>query len=223
MVQIAIYDLDRTIVSRPTFTPFLIFSARRLAPLRLALLPIWVLAMLGYKLKLYGRKPMKQFGIALFIGLEISNNKAQILAEEFSSQLVPSGVQAGAARQIALDRAGDCELFIATAAPEFYAREIGLRLGFDGVIATRHQRTADGGYYNLFADENCYGAHKLNRVKACLADQGIDRSDCIITFYTDHPSDAPMLDWADKGVIINGNAALVKLAQARGWSTQDWR
>jgi len=33
-MKVAIYDLDKTLVRRATFTPFLLFAARRLAPLR---------------------------------------------------------------------------------------------------------------------------------------------------------------------------------------------
>jgi phosphatidylglycerophosphatase C len=223
MQLIAIYDLDRTILSRPTFTPFLIFAAKRLKPWRLLLLPIWITAMIGYKLRLYDRKPMKQFGIRLFIGRDIIGPTANILAHEFASKCVPSDVQPGAAARIANDRVLDAKLVMATAAPEIYAGEIGRLIAFDAVIATRHLRLADGGYRNLFADENCYGPHKLARVKEWMAAQGLDRASCHVRFYTDHHSDAPVLDWADEGVIVNGDAKLTKMAQQRGWRSENWR
>jgi len=49
--RLAIYDMDRTITRRATYTPFLVHAASRLAPWRLALLPLVLLAMLAYVLK----------------------------------------------------------------------------------------------------------------------------------------------------------------------------
>jgi len=73
-MNIAIYDLDKTITSRPTFSHFLIFYAQHASPIRLVGLPLWILALIGYRIGLYGRKPLKQFGIQLFIGRKIGSD-----------------------------------------------------------------------------------------------------------------------------------------------------
>ena len=39
MSDLAIYDMDRTVTKRPTYTPFLLHCAIRRAPWRLLLLP----------------------------------------------------------------------------------------------------------------------------------------------------------------------------------------
>ncbi len=223
MQSIAIYDLDRTVLTRPTFTPFLLYAAARQHLWRLVGLPIWIVAMIGYKLKLYDRKPMKQFGIALFIGREITAVQATRLADGFSARLVPADVQPGAGAAMARDKAAGARMIIATAAPDIYAETIGRQLGFDAVIATCHQRLADGGYRSRMIGENCYGAHKLARVEQWFAAQGIDRAACHVRFYTDHDSDGPLLDWADDGVIVNGGKRLAALAVRRGWHSQNWR
>ena len=64
-MRIAIYDLDNTLTRRATFTPFLIFAARRIAPWRLALLPVWVAMMIGYRAGLYDRTTLKTGGMKL--------------------------------------------------------------------------------------------------------------------------------------------------------------
>jgi phosphatidylglycerophosphatase C len=223
MQSISIYDLDRTILHHATFTPFLWFAARQLRPWRLVFVPLWLAVMAGYKLKLYGRKPMKQFGIALFVGRNIAGADAAGLAKNFAAKLVPGNVQPGAAARIAADIADGRMLVLATAAPEIYATEIGHKLGFAATISTRHQPLPDGGYRHLFADENCYGRHKLKRVEEWLDTQGLARSDCHVRFYSDHHSDAPVLDWADEAVIVNGGAKLNQMAKARGWQCENWR
>jgi phosphatidylglycerophosphatase C len=223
MQSISIYDLDRTVLHHPTFTPFLWFAAMHTTPWRLMFIPLWLAAMAGYKLKLYDRKPMKQFGLALFVGRDIPGAKSADLARSFAANRVPADVQPGAAARISADIAASRMLVLATAAPEIYALEIGRVLGFSATIATRHRHLPDGGYRNLFADENCYGIHKLTRLEEWLCTRGIDRSACHIRFYSDHHSDAPVLDWADEGVIVNGGTKLNRMAAERGWLCENWR
>jgi HAD superfamily hydrolase (TIGR01490 family) len=223
MQRIAIYDLDRTLLRKPTFTPFLMFAARKTAPWRLLLLPVWIAAMIGYRMGLYGRKPLKQFGIRLFVGAEIAEEKATQLAQEFTDLLIPSGLQRGAMVQMAKDKDAAHVLIIATAAQELYVQAMARKLGFDAILATRQIRSPIGGYLHQFEGENCYGSEKLRRITEFLDSQKITRNSVEIVFYTDHHSDAAVLDWADIGIIVNGNAGLMAMARTRGWGCQDWR
>ena len=59
LVRIAVYDLDRTVLRKPTFTLFLLWAAVREAPWRLLLLPLLAALMIGYALRLYGRDRFK--------------------------------------------------------------------------------------------------------------------------------------------------------------------
>jgi len=52
MSDLAIYDMDRTVTKRATYTPFLLHCALRRAPWRLLLVPFVVLSMLAYVLRL---------------------------------------------------------------------------------------------------------------------------------------------------------------------------
>jgi phosphatidylglycerophosphatase C len=216
-MDIAIYDLDKTITRRPTFTHFLLFFARRHRPLRLAFLPVWIIALLGYRIGLYGRKPLKQFGIAMFMGRSLPPQLLDNAASDFVSLVVMSDLQPGAIEAIHTDRQNGRRLVMATAAPEFYAKEIGARLGFDDVIATRHGVTAAGDVSHMIDGENCYGAEKLRTIVAWLAMEHIDRASCHVIAYSDHASDAPLLDWADQGYLINPSGKLQKLAAIRKW------
>lgn len=196
--KISIYDLDRTLLAKPTFTAFLIFAAKYRGKAIWWRALIWLMKLIGYKLTLYKRKHLKQFGLRLFVGNEITS----VLALKFAQHVVSSDVQNGAARAIAADRAEGRMLWIASAAPDFYAVHIGELLGFDAVIATRHLLADNGGISHLIDGENCYGAEKLFRVKAKMADDGLNREACHIRFYSDHISDAPLLDYADEAFWI---------------------
>ncbi len=67
-MRIAIYDLDRTLTRRATFTPFLLFAARKAAPWRLLFAPVWILAMLAYRMGTMSRARLKLFGMRLLVG-----------------------------------------------------------------------------------------------------------------------------------------------------------
>lgn len=220
-MHIAIYDMDRTITIRGTFTPFLIFAARRRAPWRLVALPLWVLAMASHKGGLVARKPLKQLGIRLFVGRSMTAETMRDLADSYAAHTLAGNVQTGAIARIATDRAEGRMLVMATAAPDFYARPIGAALGFDAVIATRHAATPDGCASHRITGENCYGPHKLAMIRDWLTETG--HAPESVRFYSDDISDAPTLDWADEAFVVNADAALEKVAQARGWRTLAFR
>ena len=138
MHKIAIYDLDRTILKTPTFTAFLVFAARYNGRSLIWRAPIWIAALIGYKLKLYRRKPLKQFGVKLFVAAQTRQEDMAELSRAFANSVVPGDVQPGASAAIARDRADGARLIIASAAPEFYVSEIAQPLRFDDFIATRH-------------------------------------------------------------------------------------
>lgn len=214
--QIAIYDLDRTITVKPTFTRFLAFAARRRAVWRLAFAPLWVAALIGYKLKLYPREPMKAFGIHLFIGARFSDTVRADLAEAFAAAEVSGNIAPGALRAMAADRAAGATLILLTAAPDIYAPVIAEKLGFDDCIATRHQRV-ETDWLAAIDGRNNYGEEKVRRVEAWLTEQGLTRADCSITAFSDHASDAPIFDFADRAVLVGRYHT-----PQNGWEVADW-
>ena len=221
-MNIAIYDLDKTITRRPTFTHFLLFYARRTAPFRLVGLPIWIMALIGYRVGLYGRKPLKQFGISMFMGRNLDTETLAEVVTNFVSEAVLTDIQPGAAKSIENDRSQNQKLLIATAAPAFYANKIGDLMGFDAVVATQHRLRSDGRICHFIDGENCYGPEKLKMVKTWFDAQGLKREDCHISVYSDHASDAPLMDWAHAAYLVNPSAKLRKLAAQKNWQVRDF-
>lgn len=221
-MNIAIYDLDKTITRRPTFTHFLLYYARQTAPLRLFGLPLWIIALIGYRIGLYGRKPLKQFGISMFMGRYLDAATLAKVVINFVSEAVLTDIQPGAAKSIENDRSQNQKLLIATAAPAFYANKIGELMGFDAVVATRHILRQDGRICHLIDGENCYGFEKLTMVKTWLDAEGLKREACYISVYSDHASDAPLMDWADAAYLVNPSEKLRKLAAQKNWQVRDF-
>lgn len=218
MKKIAIFDMDRTITRTGTYTRFLIFAALRLAPWRLAFLPMLLVTMIGYPFGLVDRKTIKQIGFGLMIGERIGHDTLKSVCKAFAVTTCSTNLLPGARGQIALERADGCALIMATASPDFYAEEIGALLGFDTVIATRQSVAPDGQYLAAITGPNCYGAEKLNRITAWLDSTGIARADADIRFYSDHASDAVVLHWANRAIAVNPSRKLRHLAKANAWT-----
>jgi len=213
MDKIAIYDMDRTVTRIGTFTPFLLFAARR-RPLRLLLLPLYLISLIGYPLKLLDRKGLKELGFCLIVGRRAEPEALEALARDYARHVLRTNLLPGARPRIEADRKEGCRLVLATASPDFYVHEIAALLGFEEVIATRQARLADGAYSYRIEGGNCYGLEKLRRIEAWLAGP---REQSDIRFYSDHHSDAHVLEWADRAIAANPTARLRALAEARSW------
>lgn len=222
-IRLAIYDMDKTITRAPTWTPFLIHAAKARAPWRLALLPAAGLAGLGYYLKLVSRPGLKELTQRMMLGRTLSPEAMRALAEDFADRIAATGVLEKARARIAADRAEGYRIVMATASHGYYAAAIAARLGIGDVIATDAKRDAQGRILPKLEGENCYGAAKLRRVESWLAREGIDRANAQVRAYSDHVSDAPLLDWADQGFAVNAHGPLAAMAKAKGWPELDWR
>ncbi|OYY91847.1 MAG: haloacid dehalogenase [Sphingomonas sp. 28-66-16] len=222
MNAIAIYDMDKTITRAPTWTPFLLHAAWRLAPWRLALLPIAGGAALAYAAGAIDRAGLKQLTQRLLIGEAADAGVLGRVADDFARKIVARGVFADARERIDRDRTEGRRLVMATASFSFYAGAIAAALGFDDVIATRSERDGAGRVRARIAGENCYGAAKLRMIEAWFDAMGLDRRAATIRFYSDHVSDAPTFAWADEAVAVNPHAPLRAMATARGWQQVDW-
>ena len=223
MRHLAIYDMDKTITAAPTWTRFLLHAARARAPWRLALTPVFGVAVLGYLLKLVDRAALKQLSQRLLLGHALAPADLEAVAENFAEKEVANGVLRGARKRIEADRAAGYRLIMATASHGYYAAAIARRLGFDDVVATQAKRDGQGRVLSLIEGHNCYGPVKLHMIEGWMQGARIARSDAYVRAYSDHVSDAPLLEWADEGFAVNAHGPLKKLAKARDWPVLDWR
>ena len=219
---LAIYDMDRTVTRRATYTPFLVHAALRLAPWRLALLPAVALTMAAYALGLIDRGRLKEINYDLLVGRGVAPERLEPVIESFADRQLATNILPGARRAIAADRAAGRRLVLATASYRLYAAAIARRLGFEDVVATETGLDARGRVVAKIDGANCYGAAKKDMILAWLQREGLDREAVHIRFYSDHVSDHHVHRWADEPVAANAHARLVRLARAEGWEVVDW-
>lgn len=222
LARLAIYDMDKTVTRKATFTLFLLHAARRLAPWRFLLLPAVALTSLAYALRLIDRARLKELNYRLLIG-HVAPERLERVIESFAEAQVASNILPGARRRIAEDRQAGRRLVLATASYRLYAAAIARRLGFDDVIGTRQGLDAKGRILARIDGANCYGAAKHDMILAWMESQGIDRDAVHIRFYSDHVSDAVVHHWADEPFATNAHRRLIALARVEGWEVLDWR
>ena len=211
-MRIAIYDLDRTLTRRATFTPFLIFAARRVASWRLTLLPLWLFAMLAYRLGAMSRARLKLFGMQLLVGRR-AHSELEALGSQFAARvLADDGLMPGTLHLLEEDRKAGARLILATAAFDVYAKAFATALRFDEVVATRWE-----GFERV--PDNCYADTKL----ASVLDRQPAIGEARTRFVSDSFADAPLLDRVSEPIFATTSNRKAKKAAARGWRVIDPR
>jgi len=219
---IAIYDLDRTVTFRATYTLFLLRTAFRLAPWRLAAAPLVALLMLLHVVGIVKRDRLKGLMWGFMLG-PVSREDLTAAAEAFATHMIETNVRPGAWLQIARDRREGAMLVLATASHEIYAGPLARMLKFDAIVATQAEVRADGRIGPRLAGPNVYGRTKLVALERFLDERGLERAAVALTFYSDSSSDRHVLEWVDCPVAVNPPRKLWRLAASRGWPIVDWR
>jgi HAD superfamily hydrolase (TIGR01490 family) len=222
MSDLAVYDMDRTVTRRATYTPFLLHCATRRAPWRLVFLPLVVLSMLAYAARLIDRALLKEINHRLLLGGKVHPRDLKPLIDGFADRQVASNIRPGAAAAIARDKQQGRRLVLATASYRLYAAAIAERLGFDDVIGTGSIIGLDERVHARIDGENCYADAKLRMIADWVARSGLLGKHGHVRFYSDHVSDRPAFEWADEAVAVNPHAKLRRLAEQRGWAIEDW-
>lgn len=224
MNKLAVYDMDRTVTVRGTYTPFLLFMARRTAPWRLLLAPLVIFAMAAYGLKIVSRKRLKEINMALLMGSGLSRQTLQPHIEAYADHVMAHNLHPGAQDRIASDQAEGYRVALCTASYSLYVTAIAARVGIasDDVIGTELQSDSDGRVLARIAGENCYDDVKIGRILGWMSAIGVRREESHLRTYSDHISDAPMLEMADEPFAANPSAKMRALAEARGWPILDF-
>jgi phosphatidylglycerophosphatase C len=209
--RVVIFDFDRTVINYGSYTPFLLFFARRHAPWRLIFSPAVIALMLCYKARLFSRARLKELIFLLLIG-KTERAKLDAAAHAFADHLLANKCYAGAVKAIKQHLAQGDTLIMATASFSFYAQIVAERLGFHHTIAS--ELTKDSRYYiPRLMGENCYGQAKADQIKAFLAQHNYPPT--VDIFYTDHGSDIPAAALSKACVFVNPDAKLKAYARAR--------
>ncbi len=220
---LAIYDMDRTITRRATYSRFLLHMAWERAPLRLIFAPILPFGLLLYATGIWKRKPLKQFSQRLLVGHRVKKSELSEYLESHAKLVVGRNVYRELRERVKEEKSAGYRHVMATASYRLYVEAIAERLDFDDVVATDLATDASGHVLAQIDGHNCYDIAKLDKVRDWMAKEGLKREDCFIRAYSDHVSDAPLLEFSDKPFATNPHGPLRRVAKAMGWEIIDWR
>lgn len=222
--RIAIYDMDRTITRRATYSGFLMHVVRRRQRWRVLLTPVVMLASLLHLTGLVSRARLKAITLWLMLGPTFRRDEIAPLAESYADKLVASGLYDEAVERIAADKAEGYRVLLATASFHLYVDAIAARLGIDDVLATQLDEGVGPDHIRArLAGDNCYGDAKFARISGWMDSNALTRDGSHIRAYSDHVSDQPMLRFAHEAVATTPSRGLRKLAPKMGWAVVDWR
>jgi len=222
MSDLAVYDMDRTVTRRATYTPFLLHCALRRQQWRLLFVPLMAIAMLAYTLGLFGRGRLKEICQRLLLGRRVHPKALKPLVESFADATISRNVRPGAPKALERDKAQGRRVILATASYRLYADAIANRLGFQDVIGTGSVIGLDERVHATIAGTNCYGEEKMRMIAEWVEKSGLLGKHGHVRFYSDHASDQPAFEWADEPVAVNPHARLARMAAERGWAVEDW-
>jgi len=216
--RVVVFDLDRTITRRGTFTPYLLSFQKGLLA-RLGLMARLLSSMALYKAGRLTRRQLKDRMLAQALkGASAADIRRS--AHEFVTRLKRSGLREEALRVIERHKAAGDRLVLATASMDFYAEILGRDLGFDAVVATR--TSWEDGASPRLGSENCYGAEKLAMLQEALNLHPEMQGDRQIVFYSDHHTDLPVFAWAQEKVAVNPSRRLKAMAESQGIEIVYW-
>jgi len=222
-IRIAIYDMDKTVTRSATYNGFLLHMARNRSPMRLLLTPLLLIGVVLYAMKFWDRSRLKEFSQGLMLGSRIKLDELDAHLQSYAKLTCDENVYPELCDLVREEKSGGYRHVLATASYRLYVSAIAEKLGFDDVVATELVVDDGGNVLARIDGQNCYDQAKLVKVKAWMAEQGLSRADCHIRAYSDHVSDAPLLDFADEAYATNPHPPLAELAAKKGWQLIDWR
>lgn len=217
-MDIAIFDLDKTITRSDTYVQFLlsILKRRPLRAFRCIHLPF---ALLIFKAGLRSNSWLKETFLTAFAG-GLTRDEICEFSESFTTEVLRDGVYQEALEQIAHHRRKGDRLTLASASFNFYIDILAAQLEFDDVLCTQAEWNDQDQLTGRILGKNCYGENKLEAVEKHLSTiEGKHQ----ITFYSDHDSDLPVFLLSDIRIATNPNSRLEAIAGSHNISIVRWQ
>lgn len=209
-MRISIFDLDGTLSIGDTYLPYLLgYLIRRPDRwLRAAVLPF---AVLLFGLRMRNNQWLKEvFLTQIFSGVD-----AESIAswnQIFLDRLLRTGLRTDVIEILRIRQEAGDVVILSTASLELYVEDLASRLGIQHIICTRIEW--DGAKPTGKLDGmNCYGSEKISRVKNYLEANNIYGE---VHAYSDHSSDWPLLEFADKAYAVYPTTKLTRIAILNG-------
>jgi len=216
----AFFDLDRTVVARPSGLAFGRHFHRAGLINRTNLLRGYV-AQTIYLLRGADEARMERWRLQ---GLELSRGQMRAgfgdVIEASMAEVIRPIIYREALDLLEWHRSRGRKIYLVSSSPEEVVCPIGRLLAVDGVIATRSKVDPEGRYVGEL-EFYSYGPAKAEAMRALAGAEGIDLARSWA--YSDSITDLPMLEAVGHSVAANPDRELRRVAVARGWEVVRFR
>ena len=213
-MEAAFFDLDKTVIARPSMVAFG-GPLRRdgLVSRRLLLRALWA-QVIYLSLGADERRLARVRDAALRVSKGWEQRRISALVRETLVEVVDPIVFDEALDLLRMHQDAGRKVFIVSASPEEIVAPLAQYLGADEAIATRAVLD-DEGRYTGEVELYCYGPEKARILADVAARDGIDLSRSFA--YSDSATDIPMLEAVGHAVAVNPDRELARVARAAGW------
>lgn len=213
-MEAAFFDLDKTVIARPSMVAFGAPLRREgLISRRLLLRALW--AQLIYLTLGADEVRLERVrDAALRVSKGWEQRRISAIVRETITEVIEPIVYAEALELMAMHREAGRKVFIVSASPEEIVAPLAQYLGADEAIATR-ALLDEHGCYTGDVERYCYGPEKVRVMEELAERDGIDLDASYA--YSDSATDAPMLAAVGYAIAVNPDRELYKLARTAGW------
>lgn len=213
-VEAAFFDLDKTVIARPSMVAFGGTLRREgLVSRRLLLRALWA-QLIYLTLGADESRLAKVRDAALRVSKGWEQRRISAIVRETLTEVVDPIVYDEALELMQMHRDAGRKVFIVSASPEEIVAPLAQYLGADEAIATRAVLDDDGRYTGD-VELYCYGPEKARILDEIAERDGIDLSASYA--YSDSATDVPMLAAVGHAVAVNPDRELVRAARANEW------
>lgn len=212
MEKLAIFDVDFTLTKKETLMElykFVVFKNFK----NIRFLPRALFSGLMYSIKVYDEKRVKE-SFLKFID-KIHEEDLDNLAKEYYSKVLKKILYKDAIDMIKKLKNEGCKIYLISASPEFYLKELYDIKEVDVIIGTKFK--VENGFFARQMDGlNCKGEEKVRRLKEYLETNNIEVDYKNSYMFSDSLSDKPLLD-------LVGNSYLINYKKKNDFKVLNWK
>lgn len=216
-MAIALFDLDKTLLTRNSAALWLIWELRA-GNVRLHQAAVATAWLLRYRL---GKKDLVEPLTRSVQSLRgVPAALWQKRTQTFYAHWVRKTYRTGGLAAIRRHRAKGDHVVLLSSTHAPLAACVQKDLHFDDLLCTHLEVDDQGLMTGRVAGGLCFGQGKLTALQELCRRLGATLNDC--TFYTDSNSDSPVLEAVARPVAVNPDPALLRRAKRAGWPIVDW-